>query len=423
VVSGCDQRGSGTLEELSALGVLTYVGHSPSHVRDVDVLTGSPAISSSHAEIVAAKDAQLTVLSRSEVMAQLSRDSELVGVAGTHGKTTTTSMAVHIWSAAQRDPSWLVGAPVAGLGANGHYVAGSALIAEVDESYGTFALMTPFALALTNVDPDHLDFYGDEATLRAAFVSLIERTSGPVVIWSDHEGARAVTRELTREITTVARHEGADVVVRNELFSPQGSSFTLQLGDHECDVTLGVPGALNVANAAVAGALAWRCGIESAAIVQGLTNFAGVSRRFESRGTLRGTDIVDDYAHLPAEVAATIGAARTMGYREIVAIFQPHRVTRTMALARSFPGAFDGLSELFVTNIYTSGEDNPQAVTGELVANAVAASATFPVHYVSELTDAAHELATRLGRADLILVLGAGDVDQVIDLLHDQVDS
>jgi UDP-N-acetylmuramate--alanine ligase len=419
VVSGCDAGDSATLDALASEGVRIFVGHDAQHIDNVDVVTASPAIARDSAELVAATERQLTILTRAQVMSELGQLAAVVGVAGTHGKTTTSSMLVHIWAAAGHDPSWLLGADVLGIGTNGHYREGADLIVEVDESYGTFALLAPAALAITNVDPDHLDFYGTEATLQMAFVHLVQRTSGPVVIWSDQSGARDVADSVSRSFSRVSRSRDAQYVVSDEVLRRDGSTFSLTGPGARCAIELRVPGALNVINAAVAASLALSCEIEPSSIERGLAQFSGVARRFESRGSVRGTAVIDDYAHLPAEVSATIATARSAGYEKIVALFQPHRITRTTALADSFAGAFDGVSELFVTNIYSAGEANPQGVSGELIATAVRATSTFTVHYVDTLDEAARGLAARLGACDAILILGAGDVHRVIDSLFD----
>ena len=218
-------------------------------------------------------------------------------------------------------------------------------------------------------------------------------------------------------MTRIGRSTNNDVVVSDVQLTRSGSTFVLRTGDSICHIELRVPGELNVINSAVAASVALGCSVDATSIEIGLRNFSGVARRFELRALLDGTAIVDDYAHLPAEVSATIAAARAVGYKKIVAVFQPHRVTRTLALASSFLGAFDGVDELIVTNIYTSGEPNPDAVTGEIVASAVAGSGTVGVHYVAELADAAAQLARHLGQCDLILVLGAGDVHRIVEYL------
>lgn len=417
-VSGCDAHESTALDRLSALGVRTSIGHGDEHVRDVDVVTASPAVPAHASELAAARERGVRVVSRAEVLAALALVAPMVGFAGTHGKTTTTSMAAHVWTAARRDPSWLLGAPVGGLGEAGHYVDGSDLLVEVDESYGTFALVAPTALAVLNVDPDHLDFYGDAATLERAFADLVDRTSDDVVIWTDHPGANRVASLLTRDIVRVGRDADASFRVTRQSLSRVSSRFVLVTPTVEIEIELAVPGAHNVANAAVAASMALVRGIDAAAVQSGLGDFVGAPRRFEYRGDIRGTTIVDDYAHLPAEVAETIATARSAGFQRLAVVFQPHRVTRTLALAPDFAGVFDGVERVIVTDIYTAGESNPDGVTGEIVARAVRGGSTPPaVTYEATLEGAAASAAALLGDVDALLILGAGDVGRVIDLL------
>lgn len=418
VVSGCDLRDGAVVAQLRGVGVHVAVGHSVEHVHgDVDFLTTSPAVSSDHEEVRAAVASGVAVLRRPDVLGALGDTAPVVGVAGTHGKTTTTSMLATIFHAAGRDPGRLLGAPVAGVGEGGHWGRDPEVLVEVDESYGTFAQLTPAALGLLNVDPDHLDFYGDVATLEAAFTSLVARTRGPVVVWVDHPGAARVSARAGIAAVTVGRDRAtADVLVMNETWDREGSTFSLQFADGVVSIRLHVPGSLNVANAAVAAVLAREWGISPDAIVTGLANFRGAPRRFERRASIGAVDVVDDYAHLPLEVHETIRAARAAGYQSIVAVFQPHRVTRTQALAPEFAGAFAGVRSLVVTDIYRAGEANPDNVDGSLVANAVSEGPDAPdVLYVADLQEAGRALTALLGGADLLLVLGAGDVTKVLD--------
>jgi len=418
VVTGCDLRDGDVAAQLRASGVDVAIGHSAAHIdTDVAYLTASPAVPAEHEEVRAALAAGVSVLRRPDVLGALGEAASVVGVAGTHGKTTTTSMLAAIFHAAGRDPGRLLGAPVAGVGDSGHWGKDPEVLVEVDESYGTFAQLSPAALGLLNVDPDHLDFYGDLATLEAAFTSLVERTRGPVVVWVDHVGAARVVERSAVSAVSVGRDPAtADVLVTDETWDRDGSTFSLRFGDEVVKVRLQVPGSLNVANAAVAAVLARECGIPSDAIVAGLAQFRGAPRRFERRASIRGVDVVDDYAHLPLEVHETIRAARAAGYKSIVAVFQPHRVTRTTALAPEFAGAFAGVRDLVVTDIYRAGEPNPDNIDGSLVANAVRDGVDAPeVLYVGEMDEAGRTIATLLAGADLLLVLGAGDVTKVLD--------
>jgi UDP-N-acetylmuramate--alanine ligase len=413
VVSGCDLSDSDEMATLARAGAEIFRGHAATHLDDVDVVTASAAVSDDLGELVAARRRGLSVLRRPALLGTLGESAEVVAVAGTHGKTTTTSMLARVWDLAGLRPSWLVGAPLRGLGPSGRW-RGRELLLEADESYGAFAALRPRRVALLNVEADHLDHYGDLGVLESAFAGLMERAEEPPVVWVDDVGAERALALAHRRARTVGRSERARSRVRGERLDAQGSTFTVSAPEGDVQVRLGVPGAHNVANAAVAADLSLSRGISPSAIEEGLARHLGAPRRFEVVGRLRGTEIVDDYAHLPGEVAATVAAARTLGHERIAAVFQPHRVSRTAALAPSFAGAFADVEDLAVTDIYRSGEANPRRLTGEVVAEAVARGPGAPkVTYVGSLDAAAAHVAPLLGVVDCVLLLGAGDVGSI----------
>lgn len=412
-VTACDAVGSATLEELAGRRIPVAVGHDPAHLAGVESVVASPAVAPDTPELAAARAAGLETLTRAAALAEVTGATPTVGVAGTHGKTTATSMLVHVLLAAGRDAGWLLGAPVLGVGANGHY--GTDLLAlEVDESYGTMAGVVTRGLALTNVEADHLDHYGSLAALEAAFGDLCARTRGPVVAWVDDPGAaRALAR--AGDGTAVGAREGSPWRVGEVEVARDGARFALAGPDARLVIGLRVTGRHNVANAAVVATLALRLGLEARAIERGLGNFLGAPRRFQRRGAWRGVDVVEDYAHLPGEIAATISAAHELGYRRVGVVFQPHRVTRTVALLESFPAAFAGAALVVVTDLYTAGEANPEGVTGARVAEALARTRPeIDTRYVADLDDVAAALGSEDLGLDLLLVLGAGDVGRVI---------
>lgn len=420
-VSGSDARASDVLEELRAAGVAVHVGHDPGAVGDAQVVLWSPAVPEDDAELAAARDRGATLVGRASVLAELARMRPVVGLTGTHGKTTATSMLVHVFHAAGVDASRLLGAPVVGVGTNGHW-GDEPLVMEVDESYGTFRELEPAALGLLNVEPDHLDYYGDRDALETAFADLVERTVGPVVAWVDDPGSRRVRGHVTRPVVSVGRRD-ADWVVTDEVVSRRAARFDLTGPDGQhLEVELSVTGAHNVANAAVVAVLALSVGLAAEHVVGGLAAFTGAPRRFEFRGRWHGADVYEDYAHLPGEVAATLAAARAAGYTEIAAVFQPHRVTRTIALAADFADAFDSAQRVIVTDIYRAGEANPTGVTGQLVAEAVARSFEGPVDYAATFDDVVAALAAGSG-PDAIFFLGAGDIADAIGRLAGGLDS
>lgn len=401
VVSGCDASPSSVLDELEALGISVCVGHDPAHVANVDVVVASPAVRADAPELEAAE----TVWDRATLLTSLAQGHRTIGVAGTHGKTTTTSMLAHIASAAGARPSWLCGQPIRGLGANGHF-DGEDLILETDESFGTFRLLAPNALGVLNVEPDHLDYYGTVEAMEQAYRDLAERTTGPLVASSGH-GA-AILRQVRPDLVEVGDGPSASVVVEG-----RGTQLRLR-GALTLEVELRVWGAHNRQNAALAAVLAAEVGYDDTAIVRGLAAFRGAPRRFEIRGGLPGRIVVDDYAHLPSEIATTLAAARQWGAGRVVALFQPHRVTRTVNLGASFGPAFIGADALIVTDLYDAGEPNPEHVTGERIAEA-ARAAGVPTTYVAAWREAG-DLARLVSAAgDTVVVMGAGDVGGVCD--------
>ena len=415
VVSGCDAANAAVLEQLRERGVDVATQHDARHVVNADVVLWSPAIAADHPELEFARARGVTMMTRAQVLGELSALSRVLGVTGTHGKTTATSMLVHIMRAAGRDDSRLVGAPVRGVGFAGHHGVDD-LILEVDESYGAFAELTPYALALLNVEADHLDHYGSLDNLEAAFAEVLERTTGPVVVWSDDPGARRVASRVRRAWTSVGTREDAQWVLGDVELSRHGSRATLR-GTSEVAFEIAVAGRHNLANAAVAAVLALSLDVPIDAVRQGLARFRGAPRRFERVATWRGVDVVDDYAHLPGEISATVAAARAAGYERIVAVFQPHRVTRTINVGAGFAPSFDDVDVVIVTDIYTAGEANPQGVTGEVVAESLRARGRGEVHYSPTLATAAATLDQVARDADLVLLLGAGNVNEVLDLL------
>ncbi len=414
-VSGCDATSGPVLAELVQRGVGAAARHDASHVHDVDVVLWSPAVREDNEELVAARERGLVMMSRPRVLGELSSRSRVVGVTGTHGKTTATSMLVHIMRAAGRDDSRLVGAPVRGVGFSGYFGTGD-LLMEVDESFGAFAELSPFALGLLNVEADHLDHYGSLKALEGAFADVVTRTTGPVVIWGDDPGAARVADLAGRDFVRVGTGVDDDWRLVDVQLSRRGASAHL-IGTDEVEIDLAVTGRHNLANAAVAAVLAMSLGVDAASVSEGLRAFRGAPRRFDHVAQWRQIDVVEDYAHLPGEIAATVDAAHDAGYERVVAIFQPHRVTRTVSVGAAFAPAFDLVDDVIVTDIYTAGEENPDALTGDVVARYVRDRGRTRAHYAGELRDAAATLERVARDADLVLIIGAGDVAKVLDYL------
>jgi UDP-N-acetylmuramate--alanine ligase len=415
-VTGSDLVDSPTVAALRAAGIPVHVGHAAANLGDVSLVTYSPAVSPANVELVAAMTRGLRVATRAEVLGALCALREVLAIAGTHGKTTTSSMLTLILATAGRSPSWLIGADVAGLGANARVGDGDELVVEADESYGTFARLEPALCAVTNVEADHLDHYGNVESLHDAFASLMGRSAQAVVNADD-----AVARELGSGIGAyrVGSDAACELVVSDVHLERAASQFTLDDGTGAFEVRVGAPGPHNVQNATVAAGVALVRGVSREAVVEALGRFAGVPRRFEFRGELHGATLVDDYAHLPGEVAAVVATARAGGWEHIVAVFQPHRYTRTSALAGEFAGAFDGVDVVVVTDVYAAGEPPLPGVTGRLVADAIASAPAAPeVRYVKDRVELAAAVAPLLGEGDLLLTMGAGDLTTLPDELR-----
>ncbi len=415
-VAGSDLVDSPTSSSLRAAGIAVAVGHSAKNVGAADLVTWSPAVAPDNPELVEASARGIELATRAHVLGALCRLREVLAVAGTHGKTTTSSMLALILQVDGRSPSWLLGADVAGLGANAGLGQGPELVLEADESYGTMAELLPALCALTSVEPDHLDHYGTFDALEAAFAALLGRATERVC-WGDDPVAAELGRQFGA--TLVGTHADCDAVVRDVVLERATARFTLTDRGERLELRVGAPGRHNVANAAVAAVCALRRGAAPESVTNALSRFAGVPRRFEFRGEFGGATMVDDYAHLPGEVAAVVAAARAGAWRRIVAVFQPHRYTRTAKLAGSFAGAFDGVDVLFVTGVYAAGEAPLPGVSGRLVADAVAAGPHAPdVRYVPDRRALRDAVAAELRDGDLLLTLGAGDLTALPDELR-----
>jgi UDP-N-acetylmuramate--alanine ligase len=420
-VTGSDLRASGVTERLERAGVNVTVGHRSDVVGAAKIVTASPAVPADNPELIEAERKGVTIVTRSAMMSALARLRPTAAVSGTHGKTTTSSMLSLILMEAGLEPSCLLGADVSGIGAGAVWGKGDVLVMEADESYGAFATLRPALTVVTNIEADHLDHYGNLEALEEAFADLLERTSGPRLVISDDPGASRVGR--ASGVLGVGISEDADIRISDVNLGRAASRFRLQFSQGDpIELAVGSPGLHNVRNAALAAAAASALGAPSEALVAGLARFAGVPRRFEFRGEAAGVTFVDDYAHLPAEVSATLAAAAAGGFERIVAVFQPHRYTRTEAVAASFAGSFDLADEVVVTDVYAAGEPPIPGVSGQLVADAAASTRPGPlVHYAADRRVLVETVLGILRPGDLCITLGAGDLTELPDLLRARI--
>lgn len=422
-VSGCDVRRGDTTARLEELGIDVREGHDPGHLVDDPTVVVTAAVPPSSAEIAAARERGLEVVSRKSLLGKIMSAHRGVAVAGTHGKSTTTAMTGSILETAGWDPTVLVGGRIRGRGGNVRIGEGEWLVAEADEYDRAFHALEPARAIVTNVEADHLDVYGTEAGVVESFERFLDRVDpgGTIVLGVDSPLAAGLSVPSGRTVVTFSLREEADATARDIRLEGFGASFTLLLGGEEAgEVRLALPGRHNVANALAAAAMAAALGIDGGAIRGGLAAVRGVARRFERVHEDGETVIVDDYAHHPTEIAATLGSLRD-GWpgRRIVAVFQPHLYSRTRDFAREFGAALTEADVVFVTGVYAAREDPIEGVDGEMVAAAAREAGADRVVVVPALSEpgavedavAAIEACRRPG--DLVVTLGAGDVDRI----------
>jgi UDP-N-acetylmuramate--alanine ligase len=402
------------LPQLQALGVSVATGSAgaslPEDVTSVVISTATP---DDAPEVVEGQSRGIPVMHRSVALAELCADRQTVAIAGTHGKSTTSAMLATILVAAGRDPGWVVGAPVPGLGHSAAWGGKGPLVVEADESDGTFLALPATVAVVTNVEPDHIEHYGDFETLVGAFGRFLTEAGSTRIVGADDALARSLGAEVGA--TTVGLAPDAVLHVADLHVEDGGMTFDLARdGSAPTTVHLPVPGAHNATNAALALAAAEAVGVPLAEGAEALAGFAGVGRRFERRGTSGGAVLVDDYAHLPSEIAAAIEAARQLAGRRLICVFQPHRYSRTETLWRQFADAFVGADRVAITDVYSAGEAPRPGVTGKLVVDAVLEAHPWAdVAYLPHLDDVVRWLRAVLRPGDVCLTLGAGDLTKI----------
>lgn len=422
-VSGSDANDSALLASLREAGATCYVGHDASYVDDVDTLIVSTAVRATNPEVVAAMERGLLVLPRSAGLESVMRDRDVIAVAGTHGKTTTTSMLTLALQACGADASYAIGAEVESLGSNAHDGAGRLFVAEADESDGAFLVYTPYCAVVTNVDADHLDNYGTEEAYHQAFRDFLDRirSDGVLVACADDTGAAALADEAERRgIETIRFGEDprADVRISDLVVDSTGSTFEVwsTLSGTERllgTVRLQVPGRHYAIDALGALAAGLRCGFDFADLSAGLTGYAGARRRMERVGVADDVRVYDSYAHHPVEIAGDLEAARALaGGGRLVVCFQPHLVSRTRVFGASMGEELGAADVVVVTEIYLAREDPDPEVSSELIA----ANVDLPpadVHRAHDLVAAVKTLTAIAMPGDFVLTLGAGDITTV----------
>jgi UDP-N-acetylmuramate--alanine ligase len=414
-ISGCDKERSENTERLTALGARIAYGHDAGHLDQADLVVISSAISESNPEVAEARRRGIPVIRRAEMLAEIMRLKQGVAVAGTHGKTTTTSLTGLVLTEAGFDPTIVVGGRVRILGTNARLGKGDYLVAEADEYDRSFLELTPVVAVITNIEADHLDTYRDLSDILDAFTTFANRVPfyGAVVACLDDAGVRQILPKVKRRVVTYGENPEAGLRAERIRLEASGTTFevwegrTWSLGE----VRLPLPGRHNVANALAAIAVGRELSVPFPAIARALKEFTGVVRRFETKGERDGILVLDDYAHHPTEIAATLAAARQVHPgRRLVALFQPHLFSRTRDFAESFGRALLAADVAVVTDIYPSREKPIAGVTGELVAGAARTAGHPRVIYIPERMEVIPELESLMCPGDLLITLGAGDV-------------
>ncbi|MEE6274060.1 UDP-N-acetylmuramate--L-alanine ligase [Georgenia wangjunii] len=420
-VSGSDARESVALERLRTLGVDARAGHDAAHVPDGARVVVSTAVRPDNPELVAARERGLDVLHRSEALALVADGQDFVAVAGAHGKTTTSAMLAVALTDLGLDPSYAIGGKVLALGAGAHLGTGRAFVAEADESDGSFLAYSPALALVTNIEPDHLDHYGSRGAFEQAFRDFVARIvpGGTLVACADDAGALALVEDTAGAVRTVTYGTGPAPSpgrehVRLVGATSDGSSARAELvsGTGTVTLELAVGGLHNLRNAAGAWCAGVALGAEPAAMARALGRFTGTGRRFEARGEAGGVRVVDDYAHHPTEVSATLRTARlAAGQGRVLALFQPHLYSRTRTFAAEFAQALSAADVVVVTDVYAAREDPVPGVDSSLITDAMADHPDARV--VGDRFDAARAVARRARPGDLVLTIGAGDVTEL----------
>ena len=420
-VTGSDMNQSDTVRHIEAMGGTVFLGHQESNVDGAQVVVVSSAVPDSNPEVKAAKARVIPVIPRAEMLAELMRLKYGVAIAGAHGKTTTTSMVATILAQAGLDPTFVVGGKVNAVGTHARLGRSDLLIAEADESDGSFLRLSPSIAVVTNLDREHLDYYGTMEGIQEAFLEFVNKVPfyGLAILCADDEWVRGLLPRLIKRYQTYGLGDYSDTLTPDVCATDiKPNDRAVEFRAHFRGKKLGpfrlpIPGIHNVSNALAAISVALELEVSIDLIRTGLASFSGVERRFHIRGEKRGIMVVDDYGHHPTEIRATLAASKAAWDRRVVAIFQPHRYTRTRDLADEFTKAFEQADVVFVTDIYPAGETEIPGISGEFIAEKIRSSGHPSVHWVNGVPDIADQVKRSLEPGDIVITLGAGDIWKV----------
>ncbi len=412
-VSGSDLRESDTTERLKNLGGEILIGHRAENIAAPHVVVISSAVKKDNVEVVAAREKQIPVIPRAEMLAELMRLKYGVAIAGAHGKTTTTSMVATVLAAGGIDPTVVIGGKLNSLGSNAKLGQGDFLVAEADESDGSFLKLSPAIAVVTNIDEEHLDHYRDIHEIKEAFLAFINKVPfyGVSILCLDQKHIQSLIPRIEKRYLTYGMSSQADYRAAEVTLLPLGSRFSVTAGGADLGrFELAVPGLHNVSNSLAAIAVARELEVDLEVIRKALAGFGGLQRRFQIKGEAQGVLIVDDYGHHPTEVRATLAAAKAALNRRVVCLFQPHRYTRTRHLLEEFFSAFNQADSVVIMDIYAAGEQAIPGISGQAVADGIRAFGHKDVQHLSDREQIVNHLVATLRHGDLLLTLGAGDV-------------
>jgi len=412
-VTGSDLKKTSITEHLESLDIKVTEGHKPENVEGADIVVYSSAVKSSNPELVRARERKIPIIRRAEMLGELMRMKYGIGIAGTHGKTTTAWMTGRVLTQGGLDPTIIVGGRIRSLGTNAKLGNSEFLVAEADEFDRSFLQLIPTVAVVTNIETDHLDCYKDLAQIKSAFLEFVNRVPfyGTVILCLDEPGLQSIIPEVKKPLVTYGLSPDAAVQASQVHFQGFSSSFNLcYRGENLGGIRLRVPGVHNIKNALAAAAVGLELQIKFEKIKKALEEFSGVHRRFEVKGTVRGITIVDDYAHHPTEIAASLKAARDGWSNRIVSVFQPHLYSRTRDFHQDFGRALSVSDVIVVTDIYPAREAPIPEVSGELVAAAARKRGHPAVTYIREKAEIAGYLLQITRPGDLVITFGAGDI-------------
>jgi len=419
-ISGSDTKETEVTRRLQSLGCEISYGHRRENLKEADVVVISSAIRHGNPEVEAAEKRLIPVIPRAEMLAELMRMKIGIAIAGTHGKTTTTSLIATVLAAGGLDPTVVIGGRLNSIGSNARLGQGEFLVAEADESDGSFLKLMPTIAVVTNIDPEHLDYYKGIEEIKETFLSFLNKIPffGLAVLCLDHPNIQSLLPRLKKRFTTYGLTTQADFQAKEIAFEGLSTSFEVVHRHQEIGrLSLRMPGLHNVYNALATLATAFELDIPFQIIQETLRDFSGIQRRFQIKGEKKGILIVDDYGHHPVEIMATLKAARTGWVKRIVAVFQPHRYTRTQALFKDFLTAFYDADVLILTDIYPAGEDRIEGVEAKALFEGLREYGHKDVTYLGDKKEIVEYLLRIISPGDLVITLGAGDIWQVSDEL------